>query len=80
LARISRNDGRKSLKLARRGDIRTLVRIESPDDAEFADPLSPGDPDSLVRIDNPDDAESHSGATEDNEGIRDRKTKRAPNR
>lgn len=37
-------------------DITTLVHIDNPDDAEFAEPLAPGDPESLVRLDNPDDA------------------------
>ncbi len=44
-------------KPAKHGDIRTLVHIDNPDDAEIAASFGEGDSDTLVAVDNPDDAE-----------------------
>lgn len=51
---------RRKNPVSRQGDISTLMRTDSPDDAEFAAPLAPGDPDSLVAIDSPDDIEDRA--------------------
>ena len=59
--RHARDSKSRRLTLTRKGDISTLVRVESPDDAEFAEPLAPGDPETLARIDNPDDKDIHPG-------------------
>lgn len=63
---------------ALRGDVRSLVRIDNPDDAEFATPLGEGDGESLVKIDSPDDADIYpaddgsggkAGASDDGKGV-----------
>lgn len=57
MPKVTRGAGGLGYKKALRGDVRSLIRIDNPDDAEIARPLGEGDDSTLVQIDNPDDAQ-----------------------
>jgi hypothetical protein len=57
MARVTRRSTKRRPPRRRKGDVQTLVRVENPDDMEFAAPISPGDPESLVEQNSPDDDE-----------------------